>query len=160
MKLIAGIAAMLPITDRSILTPKYEIYYWQYKALQHIRQVLIYSLGGIKVAVIDTSISGWLDTIPDLVRSLRAKLIEELDATTSYEKLIFAIRAMGYALVGPDGKTREIPEDKLDIVEANKVADIIQEIRDDEIEHTGRLIDLLSKLDDTSSAAFKISTGI
>jgi hypothetical protein len=107
------------------------------------------------VAVIDTASVGWLDTISDLVASLRSKLIEELDATNSYARLEGAIRMMGFAPVGPDGAPREVPDGRLSIVDANKLADLIKEIRDDEIEHTGQLTGLIAELDDTSLAAFK-----
>jgi hypothetical protein len=100
---------------------------------------------------IDTSrYDGWIDDIPDLVTKLRARLMEELDATSVYERMAQNIRSMGVPMTNPDGSPSVIPDNRLSQAEANVIADFIKEIRNDEVDHTGKLISLISELGDTS----------
>ena len=100
------------------------------------------------MALIDTAMAGsnWLENKEQLVQSLRLALVEELGAANTYEKLACQVKRSGMQETDSSGNTFVVPEDKLTEAEANSLSERILEIADDEIRHSGKLLQLIEEL--------------
>jgi hypothetical protein len=104
------------------------------------------------MAIVETGKSScFISTKLELAACVREKVIEELDATNSYGRLIECIRTMGMPNIDDHGAPREIPADRVSVDEAEKLVEFIEEIRDDEIQHTGKLMSLMRELDENTN---------
>lgn len=112
------------------------------------------------MSIINTSErSGWFDRIPDLVSVLRNKVMEELDATNSYEQLARNVRMAGVPEKSPDGADVIVPPDKLSMSDAESIAKMIDHIRKEEIRHTAALLGLINELDPEVATAMQKGAG-
>ena len=104
------------------------------------------------MAFIDTAGAGnsYVDLKSEVVQSIRLAIVEELGAVNTYERLAHGIRRGGMNEFDGEGKPMEVPEGRLSMSEATKLADSVMEIADDELRHVGklmRIIDLLAPED-------------
>ena len=106
------------------------------------------------MAIIDTNQAGfWMESIPELVRKLRSKMMEELDAINSYEGLQNSIRMMGTPDTDGNGEPRTIPPERLSIKEAEELSEMVGKIRAEELDHLAFLTKLIDDLDPEVLAA-------
>ena len=100
------------------------------------------------MALIDTREAGstYLDTKSGMVQSIRLAIVEEFGAANTYERLATGIRQSGWSNFGPDGKPVEVPDGRLSVEQANKLAESIMEIADDELRHVGKLMRIIEEL--------------
>jgi hypothetical protein len=111
------------------------------------------------MALVDTSRnSTYFDSIPDLVLKLRDTLIEELAAINTYDQLIASIRRMGLSGIDQQGNLRSIPDNQLSTEAAGKLADFFVKIRDEELEHSGAITQLMCDLD--SNVKERMAAGV
>jgi hypothetical protein len=113
------------------------------------------------MALIDTGKGqAYLDTIGDLVQRLRENLIEELAAINTYDGMVRAVELMGWnpVQIDPALAVPPMPEGRLSADDTKVIAGIFAKLRDDEITHSGVLLDLMQQLD--KNVAAKMSKGI
>lgn len=104
-------------------------------------------------SLIDTGSRGcYIESKASAVKSIRLALAEELAATNTYEDLAESVRQAAFPSVNPDGTRAVVPPTRFSAEQAEKIAKALDEIRDDELQHTGKLLALIALLDDNSAA--------
>lgn len=112
------------------------------------------------MALINTSErSRYASNTAELIGIIRGALVEELAATNTYDDIISCVRSMGISPTDDSGNRRDIPEDQLSREEAQDIVKLIEEIRDDELHHTGKLLSLIEALDSHVAQNMKEGAG-
>jgi hypothetical protein len=112
------------------------------------------------MALIDTrKVGTYLSTRGELVSKLREHLMEELDAANSYDELIRCCRMLTTSEVDANGNPREVPPDRFSKDDSDKLAQLFEEIKRDEIEHSGIILNLMEDLDPALDAAMRKGMG-
>jgi hypothetical protein len=100
------------------------------------------------MALIDTGRGpNYISNKAELVTCVRYRLMEELDAANSYDQLIQTIKTMAVSAVDSEGNPRNIPKEQVSFEDAKELVSFIGKIRDDEIRHSGALVDFMKRLD-------------
>ena len=86
----------------------------------------------------------------DMVQKVRMILCEELAAVNTYESLASNIRSMGRRPDEVEGIPRALDDRYLSVEDAKRLAEFVDEIRNDELNHVGKLQAIIDKFDATS----------
>jgi hypothetical protein len=107
------------------------------------------------MALIDTGRPAvYLDTVDDLVQRLRDIIVEEMAAINTYAGMIRAVSLMGWAPWKESSEAPDppMPAGRITVEDAKELSEFFTKIRDDEITHSGALLDLMQKLDKNTAA--------